>query len=90
MQYLENVVMIKQTTHFTWNIVRPQLHLLSLTVKNSVMWNTKPILSGRCFDYNSPGPGMVELYKSVAWREVEDRQKSNLKQMVFIPSANII
>ena len=32
----------------------------------------------------------VELYKSVAWREVEYRQNANLKQMVFIPSANII
>ena len=32
---------------------------------------------------------MVELYKSVAWREVEYRQESDLKQMVFIPSANM-
>ena len=32
---------------------------------------------------------MVGLYKSVAWQEVENRQESNLKQMVFIPSANM-
>ena len=30
------------------------------------------------------------IYISVAWREVEYKEKSDLNQMVFIPSANII